>query len=103
MESERFEWDDTKAARNRIKHDVDFYEGITVFDDVFGLEVEDLAHSGDEPRLILIGCSILGRVLLVVYTERVQQKGAIRRRIIGARKATPAERRNYESQREATR
>jgi uncharacterized DUF497 family protein len=43
----------------------------------------------------------MGRVLLVVYTERVRQNGRDRYRIIGARKATPAERSSYESHRKA--
>lgn len=99
MESEWFEWDDEKAARNEINHDgVTFQEAQTVFDDRFGVTIIDEQHSNDEDRLILIGASLLRRILLVVYTERVQYDGRIRYRIIGARKATPAERRSYESQ-----
>lgn len=99
MESEWFEWDDAKAARNKINHDgVTFEEAQTVFDDRFGITIIDEQHSKDEDRLILIGASLLRRILLVVYTERVPHDERIRYRIIGARKATPAERRIYESQ-----
>jgi hypothetical protein len=99
LESERFEWDDWKAVRNLAKHGVSFPEAATVFDDKLGIVNDDLEHSWDEPRLILIGSSAQGRVLLVVYAERVTLDGRERYRIIGARKATPAERSIYESQR----
>lgn len=101
MESERFEWDDWKAVRNLTKHGVSFPEAATVFEDKLSIVNDDLEHSWDEPRLILIGSSAMGRVLLVVYTERVRQNGRDRYRIIGARKATPAERSSYESHRKA--
>ena len=99
MESERFEWDDWKAARNLMKHGVDFEEAITVFDDELMLDFDDPEHSWNEPRAIRIGCSIESRILLVVYTHRVRDEGLERDRIISARKATPAERIVYEAQR----
>jgi uncharacterized DUF497 family protein len=99
LESERFEWEDQKAARNQVKHGIDFEEAATVFDDEFVLDFEDIEHSWDEPRDILIGRSIQSRILLVVYTQRVWKDGLERFRIISARKATPAERMVYEAQR----
>jgi uncharacterized protein len=51
-------------------------------------------HSGDEDRSITLGLSLLSRVLLVVHTERSE-----RIRIISARRATPAERSQYEEER----
>ena len=99
MESERFEWDDWKAIRNQVRHGVDFEEAATVFDDNLMLDFDDIEHSGDEPRDILIGRSIQNRILLLVYTQRVWKDGLERYRIISARKATPAERMVYEAQR----
>ena len=52
----------------------------------------DPDHSNGEKREILIGHDALGRLLLVVFTER---QGKIR--IITARKATKRERQAYEA------
>lgn len=93
MQSELFEWDDEKAESNLHKHGVDFEEAATVFDDLYARYETDMLHSGDETRGIVTGFSSMSRVLLVVYTERTE-----RIRFISARKATPAERRAYESQ-----
>jgi uncharacterized DUF497 family protein len=101
LKSDLFEWDDRKAEANLRKHGVSFAEAATVLYDKAGLILEDLAHSGDEPRVILIGSSAVGRVLLVVYTERTAQAGGDRYRVISARKATPRERSTYESQRKS--
>jgi uncharacterized DUF497 family protein len=87
----QFEWDEAKAAANVRKHGVSFEEAITVFSDPNTITILDVAHSETEDRFVDIGLSVSGRVLVVVYTER----GA-RIRIISCRKATPAERRQYE-------
>jgi uncharacterized DUF497 family protein len=87
----QFEWDEAKAAANVRKHGVSFEEAITVFSDLNTITILDVAHSETEDRFVDIGLSVSGRVLVVVYTER----GA-RIRIISCRKATPAERRQYE-------
>lgn len=94
MQTELFEWDDAKAARNLRIHGVDFQEAKTVFEDPFAITIPDDLHSEDEPRWIILGLSLLARVLLVVHTERKE-----RIRIISARNATPAERFQYESER----
>jgi uncharacterized DUF497 family protein len=101
LESERFEWNDRKAEANLRKHKVSFAEGATVFDDKLGVVIDDPEHSWDESRQILIGSSSSGKVLLVVYVERMLLNGRERYRIISARKATPAERSIYEAQRKA--
>lgn len=93
MKLEGFEWDDRKAAANLLKHKVNFLEAVTVFDDPFVIVEPDLAHALEELREIAIGFSVKDRVLLVVYTEPGE-----RIRLISARKATPEERRRYESQ-----
>ena len=94
MQSEIFEWDDDKASRNLRVHGIDFQEARTVFEDPFAITIPDDVHSEDEPRSIILGLSLLARVLLVVHTERKE-----RIRIISARKATPSERFQYESER----
>jgi uncharacterized DUF497 family protein len=88
-----FEWDDAKAEANRRKHRVDFIDATTVFYDPFVIIEPDALHSDGEVRSKATGLSAKIRVLLVVYTERRE-----RIRIISARKATPQERREYESQ-----
>ncbi|MGO9228424.1 MAG: BrnT family toxin [Bryobacteraceae bacterium] len=85
------EWDPHKAAANLAKHKVSFEEAATVFGDPLGGIVADPRHSTGEERLALLGLSQDRRLLAVMYVER---GGAIR--IIGARRATRRERRNYE-------
>ena len=94
MQTELFEWDDVKAERNVRVHGVNFQEAKTVFEDPFAITIPDEVHSEDEPRSIVLGRSLLDKVLLVVHTERRE-----RIRIISARKATAAERYQYESER----
>jgi uncharacterized DUF497 family protein len=88
-----FEWDSHKAEANLRKHGVNFEEAQTVFTDPLSITLADPDHSADEERFIDIGMSDNRRVLVVVYTERVQ-----RIRLISARKATPAERKQYEEE-----
>jgi uncharacterized DUF497 family protein len=87
----RFEWDEAKATTNVRKHGVSFEEAITIFGDPNTITIFDAEHSNAEDRFIDIGLSTSGRVLVVVYTER-----GLHIRIISCRKATPAERRQYE-------
>jgi uncharacterized protein len=86
-----FEWDAAKALRNEQKHGISFNEARTVFRDVDSITSPDPTHSTDEDRFIDIGYSDRGRLLVVMYTERVN-----RIRIISLRKATAAERKAYE-------
>jgi uncharacterized DUF497 family protein len=99
LETPGFEWDDYKAQGNIAKHGVTFEEASTVFQDEYAIEQEEVRHSSDEWRVIRLGSSDLGRVLLVVHVDFGEQ--VHKYRIISARKATPAERRQYESQRNA--
>jgi uncharacterized DUF497 family protein len=96
VQTEIFEWDDAKAENNIRIHGVDFQEEKTVFEDPFAITNPDDLHSEEELRSIILGLSLLARVLLVVHSERGE-----RLRIISARKATPAERSQYESERQA--
>ena len=96
MQSELFEWDDWKAERNLRVHGIDFQEARTIFEDPFAITIPDDLHSVEELSSITLGLSLLSRVLLVVHTERKE-----RIRVISARRATPTERRQYESERKA--
>lgn len=87
-----FEWDEKKAEANLAKHGVSFPEAMTVFLDELAVPLQDTAHP---ERLVLIGESRLGRVLLVVFTERLAS-GTLR--LISARRATKRERRAYEEE-----
>ncbi len=93
----KFDWDNNKAARNVINHDgVTFDEAATVFDDPYFVVLADDEHSFDESRYWIIGESVRGRVLLMVYTERGDLV-----RIISAREATGREQESYEQERYA--
>jgi len=84
-----YEWDPRKAASNLRKHDVDFADAATVFEDELAVTIDD--DNPEEKRFVTIGMDALARVLVVVYTWR----GDIIR-IISARAAGPEERRQYE-------
>jgi uncharacterized DUF497 family protein len=86
-----FDWDATKAARNKIKHGVSFEEASTVFEDPLAFCFPDPEHSQAEDRLILVGHSNAERLLFVSHREAGQSI-----RIISARLATPSERKRHE-------
>ena len=88
----RFEWDERKAVSNLRKHRVSFDEASTVFRDPLARIFDDESHSAEEPREIIIGHSILDRLVVVSFTEKFG--GAVR--IISARLATGNERADYE-------
>jgi hypothetical protein len=88
----QFEWDEKKAHRNEKKHGVSFREAVTVFGDALELTMSDPAHSEGEYRFLSTGKSVNGRVLVVSYTERYDD----RIRIISAREATKQEQKQYE-------
>lgn len=89
----RFEWDDSKARTNAVKHKITFEEAATVWTDPFALIAPDPEHSEEEEREWIIGTSHRERVVVVVHVERGESI-----RIISARKATPQERRLYEQE-----
>ena len=88
----QFEWDKKKAISNLKDHKVSFDEASTVFDDPLAYIFDDEDHSIDEQREIIIGNSVLNRLLLVSFTERVEDLI----RIISAREVTKRERQDYE-------
>ena len=87
-----FEWDREKAKKNNRKHKVSFDEAMTVFYDPLSATFDDPDHSVDEQRLITVGYSSRGRLLVVSHTERGKAV-----RIISARLATTQERKRHES------
>lgn len=87
----RVEWDLGKAEKNLQKHGVSFEEAPTVFADPLSATMDDPDHSAREYRLLVLGQSMVGRLLVVSFAER---EGRIR--IISAREADPRERRSYE-------
>lgn len=88
-----FEWDPRKADANWNKHHVSFQEATTIFADEFSATAPDPNHSAQEDRLLTIGMSERGRLLIVAHTER-----GTHIRIISARELTATERRQYEEQ-----
>jgi uncharacterized DUF497 family protein len=92
----RFEWDPGKAASNFQRHGVAFEEAATVFGDKLARTDPDPDHSGDEERFITIGMTLQGRVVVVWHADRLDDEGEDVIRLIGARRATPSERRAYE-------
>jgi uncharacterized DUF497 family protein len=88
----RVEWNQQKAVSNLKKHGVSFDEATTVFSDPLAFIFDDEKHSEDEHREIIVGHSVLNRLLLVCFTERAEDII----RIFSARLATKKERRDYE-------
>jgi uncharacterized protein len=89
----KFEWDESKAAKNLSKHRVKFEEAQTVFDDPLYVDFYDPDHSNNEERYLIIGQSNRGRLLIVSYTERGTSI-----RLISARELTQSEREAYEEE-----
>ena len=86
-----FEWDANKAKSNLAKHGVSFEEAATAFGDPLSMTIPDPAHSQTEARFIILGRSHLGRLLVVIHTERGDNI-----RVISARRASRRERKDYE-------
>ena len=87
-----FEWDDTKNDKNILKHSVNFQEASTVFRDPQAVVLDDVAHSRDEERFIIIGESEKQRILIVCHCYRGDDEII---RIISARKADKAAKKIY--------
>lgn len=83
-------WNATNAALNHRKHGVRFEEATTIFDDPLVVDMDDPWHSYDEERLLAIGQSSSGNLLVVSYVVRDDET-----RLITARRATTTERRRY--------
>jgi uncharacterized DUF497 family protein len=86
-----FEWNPLKAKHNKKKHGITFMEGSTAFADPHSITIPDPDYSFFEHRLLHLGLSDTGKLVVVSYTERSD-----RIRIISARHASKRERRHYE-------
>jgi len=86
-----FEWDKSKAKKNKSKHGIAFADTFAVFEDPNAVTIEDF-RSGEQGYFI-IGMDAFGRILVVVYTWRDDKI-----RIISARKAVRSEVRQYEAE-----
>lgn len=92
MSNIKFEWDAIKASVNKKKHGVSFDEAKTVFFDENAKVIHDSEHSDDEERFVILGLSVVTRILVVIHCYR--KKDSIIR-IISARKATKRESAQY--------
>ena len=80
-----FIWDENKHEANIKKHEIDFFEAVTVFDDPNAFSEYDKEHSQDEDRFVITGISENMRLLIVCHCFRGNDDLI---RIISARKAT---------------
>jgi len=92
----RFEWDETKARTNYLKHRVLFETAAQVFGDPHCLMTQDREVDGEE-RWQTIGMVEGVLLLFVAHTVDDDQDEDLSVRIISARKVTPEERRRYEA------
>ena len=85
-----FRWDRAKATANATKHGVTFEEATTVFLDDGAKLIDDPDHSIEESRVVALGVSERGRILVVSFVERDNSL-----RLIRARTGNLSERRRY--------
>jgi len=84
-----FEFDPAKAQANLRKHGVSFAHAEQALRDPMAYTIED-PDSMSEQRFVTLGMDALGRVLVVVHTQRGE-----RTRLISARKAIRGEADRY--------
>ena len=84
-----FEFDPAKAQTNLRKHGVSFAHAEQALRDSMAYTIEDPDSRGEQ-RFITLGIDALGRVLVVVHTQRGE-----RTRLISARKASRREADQY--------
>lgn len=84
-----FEFDPIKAQTNLRKHGVSFSHAEQALRDPMAVTIEDPDAIGEQ-RFVSLGMDALGRVLVVVHTQREE-----RTRVISARKASRGESEQY--------
>ena len=84
-----FEFDPAKAQANLRKHGVSFSHAEQALRDPMAVTIEDPDAIGEQ-RFVSLGMDALGRVLVVVHTQREE-----RTRVISARKASRGESEQY--------
>jgi putative transcriptional regulator len=77
MKPDDFEWDDAKAASNRLRHKITFEQASEVFADPFIIEWVDEGQDEHEPRFNALGV-VENRLLFVAYTTRATRSGSFR-------------------------
>ncbi len=77
------------SSKGFVQHKVDFADAVGVFEDPLAIIIPDDRH--EEARFVTMATDFLGRLLVVAYTWRGENL-----RIISAREALPAERRQYQ-------
>lgn len=88
----KFEWNQTKAKSNKLKHGIAFEEAISVFYDKSATVFYDGGNSVSEDRYLILGYSNQLRILLTSFHEEQTSEVV---RIISARKATANEAKQY--------
>ena len=83
------EFDPVKARTNLRKHGVSFAHAEQALLDPMALTIEDPDSRGEQ-RFVTLGMDSLGRVLVIVHTQRDE-----RTRLISARKASRGEADQY--------
>jgi uncharacterized protein len=86
-----FDWDENNREKNWGKHGVLASECEEVFFNLPLLLQPDTAHSQKEPRYYVLGHTVAGRRLFIVFTIREDQI-----RVISARDMSKKERSVYE-------
>ncbi len=84
-------WDPAKGKANYLKHGVEFSEAVISLEDPYSLHIVD-PECFDEERFIALGIDSLGRILVTVYSYHEDTV-----RIISSRKASPRERKHYQT------
>ena len=84
-----FEFDPAKAKANLRKHGVSFSHAEQALRDPLAVTIEDPDAIGEQ-RLVSLGMDALGRVMVVIHTQREE-----RTRVISARKASRGESEQY--------
>ena len=90
MAKDGYEWNAAKAAANLRRHGVDFADAVSALNDPFCVTVTDPDSNGEQ-RLVSIGMSLTGQVLVTVFTQRGETI-----RFISSQPATAIERRRYQ-------
>jgi uncharacterized DUF497 family protein len=83
------EFDPVKAKANLRKHGVSFAHAEQALRDPMAFTIEDPDAEGEQ-RFVTLGLDALGRVLVVIHTQRGE-----RTRLISARKASRGEANQY--------
>jgi uncharacterized DUF497 family protein len=92
IQGQQFEWDRDKNLSNIEKHGIPFKDAATAFFDPNAVLIDDIGHSLQEDRFVILGFSKNHQLLMVCHCYR---SGDDVIRIFSARKATKAEQKYY--------